>query len=175
MRIRVPGLVAATLAVTVGFVMTTRAQAPAPLSKGAGAPTVAPKEAAPPKVARTPWGDPDLQGTWDYRTITPLERAREFGTREFYTEEEKKTLEGRAGRRMDGPPEEIRPGLTHAQYWTDPGRFISDGYRTSLIVDPQERIVGILMTQTPDQQVRVDFENAIMHAIVGNGTVSGTH
>ena len=69
-----------------------------------------------PKVPRTPWGDPDLQGTWDYRTITPLERPREFGTREFYTEEEKKTLEGRAGRRMDGPPEEIRPGLTHAQY-----------------------------------------------------------
>jgi hypothetical protein len=87
---------------------------------------------------RTPWGDPDLQGTWDYRTITPLERAREFGTREFYTEEEKKTLESRAGRRMDGPPEEIRPGLTHAQYWTDPGRFISDGYRTSLIVDPPD-------------------------------------
>ena len=44
-----------------------------------------------PKTPRTPWGDPDLQGTWDYRTITPLERAREFGTREFYTEEEKKT------------------------------------------------------------------------------------
>jgi hypothetical protein len=31
------------------------------------------------------------------------------------------------------------------------------------------------MTQTPDQQVRLDFENAIMHAIVGNGTLSGTH
>src|SRR5437879_4408329 len=23
---------------------------------------------------RTPWGHPDLQGVWDYRTITPLER-----------------------------------------------------------------------------------------------------
>ena len=23
---------------------------------------------------RTPWGDPDLQGIWDFRTITPLER-----------------------------------------------------------------------------------------------------
>ena len=23
---------------------------------------------------RTPWGDPDLQGIWDYRTLTPLER-----------------------------------------------------------------------------------------------------
>ena len=138
MRIRVSGLVATTLAATLGFVATTRAQAPATPSKAAAAPTsaTAPKDA--PKTPRTPWGDPDLQGTWDYRTITPLERAREFGTREFYTEEEKKQLEARAGRRMDGPPEEIRPGLTHAQYWTDPGRFISDGYRTSLIVDPPD-------------------------------------
>ena len=125
MRIRVPGLVATTLAVTLGFVATTRAQAPAASPKAAAAPTsaAAPKDAPAPKMPRTPWGDPDLQGTWDYRTITPLERAREFGTREFYTEEEKKALETRAGRRMDGPPEEIRPGLTHAQYWTDPGRL----------------------------------------------------
>jgi hypothetical protein len=89
-------------------------------------------------VAKTPWGDPDLQGTWDYRTITPLERARDLGTREFYTDEEAKTLETRAGRRMDGPPEKIQPGLTHAQYATDPGRFVADGNRTSLIVDPPD-------------------------------------
>src|SRR5688572_32229462 len=81
-----------------------------------------PTAAAKPKVPRTPWGDPDLQGTWDYRTITPLERAREFGTREFYTEAEKKALEDRAGRRMDTVPEKITPGLNHAQRWTDPGR-----------------------------------------------------
>jgi len=94
--------------------------------------------AAPVPVERTPWGHPDLQGTWDYRTITPLERPRDFGDREFYTPEEIETLEGRAGRRMDGPPEEIRPGLTHAQYWTDPGRRLAEGYRTSLIVDPPD-------------------------------------
>jgi CubicO group peptidase (beta-lactamase class C family) len=51
----------------------------------------------------------------------------------------------------------------------------SGAYGTHFFVDPEERIVGILMTQTPDQQVRLDFENAIMQAIVGNGTVSGTH
>ena len=27
-----------------------------------------------PSIARTPWGDPDLQGTWDFTTITSLER-----------------------------------------------------------------------------------------------------
>ena len=74
-----------------------RGQAPAP------APVPVAKKADAP-APRTPWGHPDLQGTWDYRTITPLERPRELGTKEFYTDEEAKALEGRAGRRMDGPP-----------------------------------------------------------------------
>ena len=30
---------------------------------------------------RTPWGDPDLQGVWDFRTATPLERPEDRGTR----------------------------------------------------------------------------------------------
>jgi hypothetical protein len=27
---------------------------------------------------RTPYGQPDLQGVWDFRTITPLERSKEL-------------------------------------------------------------------------------------------------
>ena len=30
------------------------------------------------KLPRTPWADPDLQGTWDFTTITPLQRPAEF-------------------------------------------------------------------------------------------------
>jgi hypothetical protein len=37
---------------------------------------------------RTAWGDPDLQGVWDALERAPLERAKEFGTREFMTEQE---------------------------------------------------------------------------------------
>lgn len=37
---------------------------------------------------RTPWGDPDFQGSWENRTPTPLERDPRYGTREFLTEEE---------------------------------------------------------------------------------------
>ena len=47
-------------------------QAQAPAAKDA-------KDAKAAATPRTPWGHPDLQGTWDYRTITPLERPREFG------------------------------------------------------------------------------------------------
>ena len=110
MRIPVAGPVAVAIAAVGLAVAAVDAQAQATTPKAAAAPASAgaPKDAAAPKVPRTPWGDPDLQGTWDYRTVTPLERAREFGTREFYTEEEKKAIETRAGRRMDGPP--VSPG-----------------------------------------------------------------
>jgi hypothetical protein len=40
------------------------------------------------KPAMTPWGDPNLQGMWDTRTFTDLERPAAFGTREFMTEQE---------------------------------------------------------------------------------------
>ena len=61
-------------------------------------------------VPRTSWGDPDLQGVWDYRTITPMERRPELGDREFYTDEEIAQLEGRAARRMEQPPDAERAG-----------------------------------------------------------------
>ena len=32
---------------------------------------------------RTPWGQPDLQGVWDFRTITPIERPEELGDQAF--------------------------------------------------------------------------------------------
>ena len=35
---------------------------------------------------RTPDGHPDLQGVWTNATITPIERPKELGAKEFYTE-----------------------------------------------------------------------------------------
>jgi hypothetical protein len=154
MRRRVLGLAAIALVCTAGLVAQAQTRTTA-----AGSTT-----AAKPKVQRTPWGDPDLQGTWDYRTITPLERARELGTREFYTEEEKKTLEDRAGRRMDTVPDQIRPGLNHAQWWTDPGRFVADGYRTSLIVDPPDGRIPALTAEGKARQARAPNRNNAVNA-----------
>ena len=37
---------------------------------------------------KTSWGDPDLRGTWDRRSITPFERPAEFKDKEFLTPEE---------------------------------------------------------------------------------------
>jgi hypothetical protein len=104
------------------------------------------------EAPRTPWGDPDLQGVWDYRTITPLERPGQYGDREFYTDEEIAQLEGRAEAKMDKPPDENTPAnLVHAQYMTDPGTKVDESRRTSLIVDPPN---GHMPEMTAEAQAR---------------------
>ncbi len=100
---------------------------------------------------RTPWGHPDLQGTWDYRTLTPLERPVELGDKAFLTEEEAATLEqetlarnefllnrasqptsasDQVDRRADGTP-----GF-YNNFWLDRGTTAIATRRTSLVVDP---------------------------------------
>ena len=102
---------------------------------------------------RTPWGEPDLQGVWDYRTITPLQRPEELADREFLTEEEAVSLEretldrnerlltrapertavvGNVDRREDGTP-----GF-YNNFWLDRGTTIVGTRRTSLIVEPPD-------------------------------------
>ena len=39
-------------------------------------------------VPRTEWGQPDLQGVWNFNSSTPMQRPERFGTREFLTPEE---------------------------------------------------------------------------------------
>jgi hypothetical protein len=103
-------------------------------------------------VPRTPWGDADFQGVWDYRTITPLERRPELGDRELYTDEEIAELEARAAERLDQPPNESTPAnLVHAQYMTDPGRYVDESRRTSLIIDPPN---GRIPPLTPEAAAR---------------------
>src|SRR3954467_10163566 len=120
----------------------------APAAKTATKPAAAAKSYA----AKTPWGDPDLQGVWDYKTITPLERPANFGDRQFLNDEEVARLEGAAGKRLDSPPDENTPvGLVHAPYMTDPGRKVDEDRRTSLIVDPPD---GRIPPLTPEAQQR---------------------
>ena len=102
---------------------------------------------APPAAAqdgpRTAWGVPDLQGVWDFRTITPLQRPEQYGDREFLTREEAAVLEQGAVDR------DLRLLLAEARrteaggsvgaynnFWMDRGTRTIGTRRTSLIVDP---------------------------------------
>jgi len=42
----------------------------------------------------------------------------------------------------------------------------SGAFGTHFWVDPKEKIVAVLMTQTPNQEARLDFETAVMQAIM---------
>ena len=93
------------------------------------------------EVWRTPWGDPDLQGTWTNRTTTPLERPSEFAERSVLTNEERAELDARAAGNPDRPPPEGRSAEwrrrdargAYNSFWLDRG---SRSEQTSLIVDP---------------------------------------
>ena len=86
---------------------------------------------------RTPWGAPDLQGVWDFRSITPLERPDDLAEQELLTEEQAAAREARALERVaDRPPAPGSTG-TYNRFWVDIPQLIHDR-RTSLITDPPD-------------------------------------
>ena len=105
---------------------------------------------------RTPWGQPDLQGVWDYRTITPLERPIALSGKQFLTDDEAATFEREENRRQNRdlidpekgglqyPPCGVVP---YNEFWYDRGNTVVGSRRTSLIVDPPD---GRLPPLTPE-------------------------
>ena len=117
---------------------------------------------------RTLDGKPDLQGVWDFRTITPLERPDDLAGREFLTEEESAELEQQAVDRNDrlDLPSEVRTEPLPAggnvgaynNFWMDRGTRVVGNRRTSLVVDPAD---GKIPPLTPDGQDRKDATAAV--------------
>ncbi len=62
-------------------------------------PVLAAAQSSTSEPPRTSWGDPDLNGVWDFRTITPLQRPRDLADKEFLTEEEVAQRERQAAER----------------------------------------------------------------------------
>ena len=100
-------------------------------------------------VPPTPWGDPDLQGTWDFRTVTPLERPADFADKELLTEEDvaafrERELQSRdADRRGANSASDLERGYN--DFWWDYGSELTEDRRTSLIVDPPNGTMPPLM------------------------------
>jgi CubicO group peptidase (beta-lactamase class C family) len=51
----------------------------------------------------------------------------------------------------------------------------SGAYGTHFWIDPKEKVIGVLMSQTPNTEIRGDFENAVAFAVLGAAQTSGTH
>src|SRR5438552_12739321 len=107
--------------------------------------------AAQQKKWRTPWGDPDLQGSWSNATTTPLQRPAKYAGKEFLTpqergEQDKETAVGTDRRGIPGSDQDVNDAY-NAFWWE---RGWSDG-RTSLIYDPAD---GRIPALTPEGQKR---------------------
>jgi len=112
-------------------------------------------------LPQTPWGDPDLQGVWDFRTITPLERPDDLAGREFLTEEEAAAFAEAQSRHqnrdlidseqggLNYAPEADGGVVPYNEFWYDRGTSVISSRRTSLIIDPPD---GRLPPFTPEAQ-----------------------
>src|SRR5262250_1519132 len=98
------------------------------------------------QTSRTPWGDPDLQGTWSNATLTPLQRPAELKDKESFTPEEAKAYvlqrikSGSSDENIEADKERGNVGA-YNDAWTDRGNDIVPTRRTSLIVDPKNGCV----------------------------------
>jgi len=101
-----------------------------------------PRAAASIKTLKTPWGEPDLQGLWTNKTITPLERPRDLGTKEFYTPEEVRERERlalvRATDEARGASAKTDVNDAYNDFWWDRGTKDIKTHRTSLIISPAD-------------------------------------
>ena len=86
---------------------------------------------------RTPDGQPDLQGVWDFRTATPLERPPEFAEQEFLNDQGVAAVERRAAERLRvSSPDDLL--MNTPPWWLDYGTRVVGARRSSLIVDPPD-------------------------------------
>ena len=125
-------------------------------------------------MPRTPWGHPDLQGSYTNKTITPLERPAELAGRELLSPDEVASLErevaarntellARPARRTAvtdnvNVGEDGAPGY-YNNFWLDAG--VTSTGRTSIIVDPPDgRIPPLTPAAQREEDARRDARGA---------------
>jgi hypothetical protein len=101
---------------------------------------------------RTPDGKPDLQGTYTFATITPLQRPPTLNGKDVLTPEEAAAFEASENLRLNRDtydPEKGAPSagyaprsqggvLSYNDFWYERGSKLTEDRRTSLIVDPPD-------------------------------------
>ncbi|MDE2905177.1 MAG: hypothetical protein OXQ28_03740, partial [Acidobacteriota bacterium] len=134
---------------------------------------------------RTPWGAPDLQGVWDFRSITPMERPDALADQEFLTAEEAARLEqetldrneellNRAAVRTTvtesvDSGENGAPGF-YNNFWLDRGTTTVGTRRTSLVIDPPN---GRMPPFTPEAEARHAALRAAREGVVTHAPTPG--
>jgi hypothetical protein len=101
---------------------------------------------------RTPDGKPDIQGTFTFSTITPLQRPAGLEGKESLSAEEAAAFEASENKRLNRDlfdPEKGAPSagyapraqggvLSYNEFWYERGNQLTEDKRTSLVVDPPD-------------------------------------
>lgn len=104
------------------------------------------------RLPRTPDGRPDLQGTFTFATITPLQRPAALDGKDVLTAEEAAAFADSENKRLNrdlydpeqGQPSAGYPGraqggvLSYNDFWYERGDQLTPDRRTSLIVEPAD-------------------------------------
>ena len=110
------------------------------------------------EAPRTPWGDPDLQGSWTNTTTTPLERPDELAEQDVLTDEERAARDaaGDIAREQRG----IEPGTgetgSYNNFWVERGVRMA---RTSLIIDPPDGKLPLAPAEVERRAARESYRN----------------
>ena len=139
------GVLAVGLTVVCVATVSVRGQTPAPKPVAAPAPKFGP-------APRTPWGEPDLQGTWFVMESVPLERSTANVGKPLLSDAEVAALDkGKAGDMGRNMRSENATRDVEGAYNAVFNSVLKTSKRTSMIIDPPD---GKIPPQTPEAQQR---------------------
>ena len=115
-----------------------------------------PEPSSPP---RTAYGRPALQGVWDFRTITPLQRPAAQADKAVLPAEEAAQIEAQwADLKFFDRPAREGEVIAYNDFWLDLGTNVVGTRRTSLIVDPPDGRLPPLVPNVPRQVASLDVD-----------------
>jgi hypothetical protein len=111
-------------------------------------------------IPRLPDGKPDIQGVWDFRTITPFQRPEALGDKAVLSAEEATKFEAEelVRRDRDNFTDTTTTG-DYNEFWYDRGAEILGDRRTSLVTAPSNGRIPEL-TEAAQERNRIRREAA---------------